>query len=194
MWEDLKKQGYSESNSWVKPAPEAPTHAVAQEREQVRDLQIGEIQTTDLIAELMKRIADAADPKRIQKLVRDEVQAVLAASLPGFVAAPVEEQIETPVHLEGPHLKRVLILGLQGGQIEIMKNRYKGKLDLHFLTGSEGSNRIKGMVQNMDFSIRSKWCKGQLDTKGWPNFTFINGGLDSIRRVINEKFHIKENA
>ncbi len=193
LWDELAKQGYAESTSWVKPAPEAPTRAVEQQKQQTRSVQIGEVATTDLIGELMKRITEAVDPKRIQQMVREEVHAVLSKSLPGF-SLPAEEDVIEPAHLEGPHLNRVLILGLQGGQIEVLRQRYRGKLDMHFMDGSEGTARIKGMVHNMEFSIRSRWCKGNLDTKGWPNFTFINGGLDSIRRILNEKFQIKENA
>jgi hypothetical protein len=190
MWDELADQGYSESSSFIIPTVRP---AVAQEREVHRQIQIGEFDTQDLIGELMRRMTEATDPIRIRNLVREEVNSVLAQSLPGFVPA-VEAAPEAPTHLTGPHLHRVLIIGLQGSQIEIMKTRYKGKLDLHFMSGGEGGSRVKGMVQNMEMTIRTRWCKGILESKGWPNFTFINGGLDSIRRIINERFHIKENA
>jgi hypothetical protein len=184
MWDELRAQGYAQDQSIINPV------IPAEQRPAI--LSVSDIPTGDLMAELMKRIADVMNPDYIRAIAREEANAVIERRIPGLLPpdpGPVaEEKIEEPEQRK----YRVCVIGLMGSQQETLKRNYGRLIDFHFLSGSEGANRIKATVERMEFTVRSKWCKGTLgSTSGWPNFTSAgDGGLDTIMRLINNRFKL----
>jgi hypothetical protein len=201
--EDQRTLGNMEVvNKWLKPiwdelkthSPQAKAinpivdHRAEFEYQQKRML-LSELTTEDLLSEFMKRVTDLTSERRIKSLVQEQVQLELERSIPGWKPQILIEEPETIEARNKPH---VLILGLEEGQKQIIVSKYKGLLDLHFKSGSEGAKTVKSLVDNMDLTIKTKWCKGHLgSTKGWPNFMNSNGGVSEIQRQINLRFKLQ---
>lgn len=189
IWRELESNGFATPKATIVPQLNPN---VEHEREARRVHQLSEFKTEDLLGEFFKRMTDLMDPANIREMVRTEVNAMLERRLPGVLAPDEYTEPEAPAP-DSKH--RVCIIGLIAGQPDVMLRKYKGVIDFHFIDGSEGHNRVKGIVQTMDYTIRTKWCKGNLgSTHGWSNYTMCNGGLESIQRLINERFHIKDAA
>ena len=185
LWGKLHDQGYVEDVPVIQPHV---NHEI--ETQHQKTLLLSDITTQDLMLEFMRRITDALDPSNLRNMVRTEVNAVIDRRMPGIIPPDPEAFIPEP-EPEKEKLLRVMIIGLNGGQQEIMKRKYAGIIDFHFLEGNEGAQRLKNTAGLMDFSVRSKWCKQNLpSTSGWPNFTATTGGMDTIQRLINVKFKI----
>lgn len=184
MWDELRTQGYAQDQGAISPmVPPEQRQAI---------LSVSDISTPDLMAELMKRIADVMNPDYIRAIARDEANAVIERRIPGILPpdpGPVVDEVAEP---KNERKYRVCVLGLMGSQQETLKRNYGRLIDFHFLSGSEGANRIKATVERMDFTVRSKWCKGTLgSTSGWPNFSSAgDGGMETIMRLINGRFKL----
>jgi hypothetical protein len=157
---------------------------------QAKQLALSELSTHDLLSEYMRRITDLTSERRIRTIVQEQVQVELERAIPGWKPTSYIEEPEVAEKVaDKPH---VLILGLMEDQKQIIENKYRGKLDLHFRAGSEGAKHVKSMTGTMDLTIKTKWCKGHLgSTSGWPNFTSSSGGLSDIQRLINQRFKIQ---
>jgi hypothetical protein len=183
-WKVLEAQGYGAREQAIQP--------VTLQYQPVA-LKLEDISTADLLAEYLKRLTPILDPEYIRSLARDEANKVLEARIPNMLLQPED------IHVEGESEKKqeikqfhVCILGLEGSQKESMRREYGSLIDFHFLEGSEGANRIKATCERMDLTVRSRWCKGNLgSTSGWPKFSSAEGGgLDTIKRLINQHFKI----
>lgn len=184
LWAEMNAQ-----KSGPAPAIQPVVDHRAEAHYQAKQLVLSELSSEDLLSEFMKRITDLTSERRIRTLVQEQVNAELERSLPGW--KPVS-YIEEPVTVNVEQKPHVLILGLMEDQKQIIQNKYRGKLDLHFKAGSEGAKYVKSMSDNMDLTIKTKWCKGHLgSTNGWPNFTSSAGGLSDIQRLINQRFKIQ---
>jgi hypothetical protein len=154
---------------------------------------MGSLSTELLLAELMKRLVQSSSDEHIRTIARDEANAVLDRRLPGVLppdtySLPVKDFVEE-VETAQVAKHKICIIGLENRQQSILEDEYKGRVRFHFLSGAEGATRIKNTVKLMDFSIKTHWAKGTLgSTKGWENFTSSTGGMDTIRRLINERF------
>lgn len=184
LWAEMNAQ-----KSGPAPAIQPIVDHRAEAHYQAKQLVLSELSTEDLLSEFMRRITDLTSERRIRTLVQEQVQVELERSIPGWKPVTyIEEPEEVKVEAK-PH---VLILGLMEDQKQIIENKYRGKLDMHFRAGSEGSKYVKSMTDNMDLTIKTKWCKGHLgSTSGWPNFTSSSGGLSDIQRLINQRFKIQ---
>lgn len=183
MWEELRAQGYAQVQAIIQPLSHPESKQV--------HLAIEDIPTEALMQEFFKRMLDVLNPDYLKRLVREEANAVIDRRMPGIVPPdpePLEPLDEKPIERKF----RVCVLGLMGAQQERLKQIYGRTIDFHFLSGSEGGNRIKSTAQVMDLTIRSKWCKGTLpSTSGWPNFTSAgDGGMETIQRLINQRFKL----
>lgn len=190
LWKALEDQGFKAEAPVIQATV---NHAIEHEHRQIQStMLLSDITTQDLMGEFMRRISDALDPATLRHLIRDEVNATLDRRMPGILPPDPDQEVPAVEELpDRPQRHRVLVLGLQGSQEEILKRKYKGVVEFHFMSGGEGGTRIKNTVGLMDFSVRSKWCKGHLgSTSGWPNFTATTGGIDSIQRLINQRFKI----
>jgi hypothetical protein len=183
-WKVLEAQGYGSREQAIQPVA-TPHQPVA--------LKLEDISTAELFAEFAKRLAPMLDPDYIRSIARDEANNVLETRIPNMLLQPDD------IHVEGEKEKHddakkyhVCVLGLEGSQKESMRREYGSLIDFHFLDGSEGVRRIKATCEQMDLTVRSRWCKGNLgSTQGWPKYTSAeNGGLETIKRLINQHFKI----
>lgn len=155
------------------------------------------LSTELLLTELLKRLVTQSSDTRIRDIAREEANAVLDRRLPGALPpdsyrAPLADIVDDTPAAAPKH--KVCIIGLENRQRSMLEDEYKGIVRFHFLSGSEGGNRIKSTVNLMDFTVKTHWTKGTLgSTKGWPNFTSSTGGMDTIRRLLNERFKISGN-
>lgn len=184
IWAELDAQGPSKPIA-IQPIVDHRAEA----HYQAKQLALSELSTEEILGEFMKRIADLTSERRIRTLVQEQVSIELERSIPGWKPAKYIEEPEVIQAVQKPH---VLIVGLQGDQIQIIESKYRGKLDLHFKSGAEGARHIKSLVENMDMTIKTKWCKQGLgSTSGWPNFTTCNGGMSEIQRLLNMRFKVE---
>jgi hypothetical protein len=171
------------------PAIQPVIDYAAEAHYQQKQLALSELSTEDLLGEFMRRVADMTSERRIRNICQEQVQIELERSIPGWKPTTYIEEPEVIKAADKPH---VLIVGLQGDQIQILENKYRGKLDLHFKSGAEGARHIKSLVDNMHFTIKTKWCKQGLgSTSTWPNFQNCNGGMSEIQRLLNMRFRIE---
>lgn len=185
LWAEMNAQ-----RSGPAPAIQPVVDHRAEAHYQAKQLVLSELSSEDLLSEFMKRITDMTSERRIRTLVQEQVQAELERSIPGW--KPVKYIEEPEVVTKAEQKPHVLILGLMEDQKQIIENKYRGKLDMHFKSGSEGAKYVKSMSDNMNLTIKTKWCKGHLgSTSGWPNFTSTSGGLSDIQRLINQRFNIQ---
>lgn len=145
-----------------------------------------------IMGEFFKRMAQMMDPTTQRAMMREEINACLDRRLPGMLPPdPLSQPSlvkEEVVHVEPKeHLVKVAVIGLQGGQSQILARKYRGKVDFHFLGGNEGIRRIKNTVELMDFTFKTKWSKGNLDGLKVDRMTNVNG-TDSIARLLKDKF------
>lgn len=173
----------------IKPVhnPEVERHAPQPPKEPT----LGSSTTPDLLAELLKRLTEMSNPEAMRKMVRAEVNAALDRRLPGVLAPdepfPEPEAVAAPIKHK---LFKVAILGLLPQQQELMKQQYRGQVDFHFLDGNAGFSRIKKTVDLMDWSVKTKWCNANGSFSKLEKLTSTQGGLETIRQIINRKFGI----
>jgi hypothetical protein len=184
IWAELDAQGPSKPTA-IQPVVDHRAEA----HYQAKQLVLSELSTEELLGEFMKRVTDLTSERRIRTLVQEQVSIELERSIPGWKPVRYIEEPEVIKVSAKPH---VLILGLMEDQKQIIETKYRGKLDLHFKTGAEGARHVKSLVENMDMTIKTKWCKGHLgSTSGWPNFTTSNGGISEVQRLLNMRFKIE---
>jgi hypothetical protein len=179
---------YSAHQQW----PQAITPVISPQHELhfEKKASLEDLTTEMLATELVSRLLKAVDTSTLKKMIRDEVNAVLEQRLPGILP-PMEEQAEAePAPEERVRLPKVCVFGLMSGQKEMLKREYKGKVDFHFMEGSEGRTRIKNTVELMDISIATNWATRLPSMKGTPNFTNADG-MTSIRNIIAGRLGIK---
>ena len=188
IWKALEDGGYVAEEPVIKPLVD---HA-AERMHQAVTVKLSEISLSDLMGELAARIEAVTDMRHLRAIMREEANAVLDRRMPGILPPDPETVIEDEPEVEAvAHKHHVCVIGLDGKQREIMKQAYKGVIDFHFLEGNEGQTRIKNTVAQMDFTVCSRWPKGQIgSTKGWANYSTSSGGMDSIHTLIRTKFKL----
>jgi hypothetical protein len=188
IWKALENNGFIADEPVIKPVVD---HA-AERMHQAVTVKLSEISLMDLMGELATRIEAVTDMRHLRAIMREEANAVLDRRMPGILPAdPLLVVEEEPEAAPSAKLFHVCLIGLDGKQKEIMRQAYKGVIDFHFLDGNEGQTRIKNMVAQMDFTVCSRWPKGQIgSTKGWANYSTSSGGMDSIHTLIRTKFKL----
>jgi len=179
---------YGTTKQWPRAInPVAPPQHESQHQ---KKLNLEDLTTEMLAQELVSRLLRAVDTSTLKNLIREEVNTVLERRLPG-VLSPDEYVPEKEEVVERITLPKVCIIGLMSKQRHMLEGEYKGKLNLHFLEGSEGGTRIKNTVGMMDLTIGTNWIKGTMPSmKGVPNYVHADG-MTSIRTLITGRLGIK---
>lgn len=184
VWKTLAEQGYGEGAQVISPVV-PPQH-------QPTPLKLEDVPMAEFMSEFSRRMSMLLDPEYIRSVAREEINRVLEARIPGMFLQPDEPPVKPEEVAQETKVFHVCVLGLEGQQKESLRREYGSLIDFHFLDGDEGASRIKATCERMDLTVKSRWCKGNLgSTKGWPKFSSAEGGgLDTIKRLINERFNI----
>jgi hypothetical protein len=191
MWKALDKSGFvGDTSTVIKPLvnPEIERHL------QAKAAVVSDLSIADLMNELVKRVTDMMDPRHLREIMREEANAVLDRRMPGVLSPDPGPDPEPEIQAPAPAPKhRVCLIGLDGKQQQIMYQAYRDTITFVFLSGSEGHTRIKNIVSTVEYTVRSRWAKGVISgTQGWPNYTTVDGGMESIHRLIRTKFKLNE--
>jgi len=133
--------------------------------------------TEALAAELLRRLVQMTDPT------------YLDARLPGLLPPDIEPQ-PAPVEKERPRLIKIGVIGLLNSQQELFKNQYKDLVDFHFVDGNSSFAKVKNLAATMDWTYKTKWSDAIGKVSSLERFSSTNGGLDTIRKLIFEKFKV----
>jgi hypothetical protein len=196
IWRELVAKGHraAPKRAAIQPVVSPKIeHDVVQQFQ--TNLSLDKFTTAEIMGEFMKRIVHMMDPETQRRLMREEINAVLDRRLPGMLPPDPALSQPTPVSevtasQPAKRLPKILVLGLQGAQRNSLEKTYQGHVHFFFLDGDEGLKRVKNTMDTMDFTFKTKWCKGNLDGLRGQNLTYVNG-TDSIHRLITDKFGIR---
>ena len=156
---------------------------------------LADFDTGALAKELVARLLKEAltEGSALKTLVQDEIHQALEERLPE-VLKPREAKARLEPLPEPKKRPKVCVIGLMSGQQHMLEREYKNEIHFFYLDGDEGGSRIRNQAATMDLTIKTNWVKGVMPSMvGVPNFTHARG-MDSIRTLINSRFHIRHLA
>lgn len=82
---------------------------------------------------------------------------------------------------------RVLILGVLGEQEQMIRNEYKHKFDLKFISGDASSGSVKHKAESVDFIVATRFVGNTVEGmfRKDPRYVRIDGGMTTLRNKLS---------
>lgn len=137
-----------------------------------------------LWSELGRRLNRSIEASTIRAFIREEVQSVLAASIPGFVSVEPPKKHQPEIKAEPAPIKRkIVVIGLLDAQEKMMRAEFPN-FDFLFLDKTPSLQKCKSLSPNVSHIIQTKWSAQIKGAAQISNFRRV-GGLTHLRQFLS---------